>query len=130
MDAVGNRTFKAWRAQLGYARDTRNDYFMPTRGTYQRVGLEVALPGSTVEYYKLEYEFTKYWFMRPWLILETSVDLGYGDSFGDAATRTVVGPRGSCNNASCVTTLVADGLPFFENFYAGGISSSGRGAGG
>ena len=126
VDAVGNRTFKAWRAQLGYSRDTRNDFFMPTRGTYQRVGLEVALPGSTVEYYKLEYEFTKYWFMRPWLILETSLDLGYGDSFGDPITRTVIGPRGDCTTGPCVTTLVADGLPFFENFYAGGISSSGR----
>ncbi len=40
IDAVGSRTFHAWRTELGWARDSRNDYFMPTRGTYQRVGLE------------------------------------------------------------------------------------------
>ncbi len=38
IDAVGSRTFHAWRTELGWARDSRNDYFMPTRGTYQRVG--------------------------------------------------------------------------------------------
>ena len=26
----GNRTFHAWRTQFGWARDTRNDYFMPS----------------------------------------------------------------------------------------------------
>lgn len=40
IDAVGSRTFHAWRTELGWARDTRNDFFMPTRGIYQRVGLE------------------------------------------------------------------------------------------
>ena len=61
IDAVGNRTFHAWRTQLGYSRDTRNDYLMPSAGTYQRISAEVALPGSTVEYYKVEYDFSKYW---------------------------------------------------------------------
>ena len=47
IDAVGQRTFHAWRAELGWARDTRNDYFMPSVGSYQRISAEVALPGST-----------------------------------------------------------------------------------
>jgi len=51
IDAMGTKTFHAWRSELGWARDTRNDYFMPTRGMYQRVGLEATLPGSTVEYW-------------------------------------------------------------------------------
>ncbi|MET0656475.1 MAG: outer membrane protein assembly factor BamA, partial [Pseudoxanthomonas sp.] len=29
IDAIGTRTFHAWRTELGWARDTRNDYFMP-----------------------------------------------------------------------------------------------------
>ena len=38
-------------------RATRVDNsFTPTRGTYQRVAAEIALPGSTVEYYKLNYD--------------------------------------------------------------------------
>ncbi|WP_256843747.1 BamA/TamA family outer membrane protein, partial [Pseudomonas aeruginosa] len=60
INAVGKRTFHAWRTELGWARDSRNDYFMPTRGTYQRVGLETTLPGSTIEYYKLNYQISKY----------------------------------------------------------------------
>ena len=48
IDALGKRTFHSWRTQLAWARDTRNDYFTPTRGTYQRVSAEITLPGSTV----------------------------------------------------------------------------------
>ena len=129
IDAVGNRTFHAWRTQLGFSRDTRNDYFMPSVGTYQRIGLEVAMPGSTVEYYKLEYEFSKYWLLNRAMILNTSVDIGFGDSYGDAKVRHIcTSASADCSPASpdFIRTVTADGLPFFENFYAGGISSSGR----
>ena len=129
IDAIGNRTFHAWRVQLGYSRDTRNDYFMPSMGMYQRVSAEVAMPGSTVEYYKLEYELSKYWPLSRALILNTSLDLGFGDSYGNAKTRHLCTSTSvDCSPASpdYLRTVTADGLPFFENFYAGGISSSGR----
>ena len=142
IDAVGQRTFHAWRTEVGWARDTRNDFFMPTRGTYQRVSAEITLPGSTVEYYKLNYEFSKYW-----------------------PHQSVAGPEHACGNrlrrqlrqrhraqhllhradlsrpirppeyrrratgTACrrrsdyVKTVTATGLPFFENFYAGGVRS-------
>ena len=29
IDGIGQRTFHAWRTELGWARDTRNDFFMP-----------------------------------------------------------------------------------------------------
>jgi outer membrane protein insertion porin family len=61
IDALGQRTFNAWRAELSWARDSRNAFFNPTRGTFQRVAAELTLPGSTVEYYKLYYEFARYW---------------------------------------------------------------------
>ena len=146
LKAVGRRTFHAWRGQFAWARDTRNDYFMPSRGTYQRVSAELALPGSTVEYYKLEYEYSRYWPLNPSLILRTGVNLGFGDSYGDPIVRDICWtrptppteenpnppppPPGSdpCDPTSpdYAETVVADGLPFFENFYAGGISSGGR----
>jgi outer membrane protein insertion porin family len=129
IDAVGNRTFHAWRTQLGYARDTRNDYFMPSIGMYQRISAEVAMPGSTVEYYKLEYEFSRYWPLSRAIILNTSVDIGFGDSYGKAKVRHICASASAgCSPASpdFIRTVTADGLPFFENFYAGGISSSGR----
>ena len=129
VDAVGNRTFHSWRGQLGYSRDTRNQYLMPSAGTYQRISAEVVLPGSTVEYYKIEYDFSKYWPLSSWLILNTTADLGYGDSYGDAHIRHLcVSGAEDCSPGSTdyQRTITADGLPFFENFYAGGVSSSGR----
>ncbi|NDK39682.1 outer membrane protein assembly factor BamA [Pseudoxanthomonas gei] len=133
VDAVGSRTFHAWRTELGWARDTRNDYFMPTRGTYQRVSTEITLPGSTVEYFKLNYEFSKYWPLSPSLVLNTRAEVGYGDSYGSDSTRLLcrVPPAGPTTGAdeACppgsvqAGTVTATGLPFFENFYAGGVRS-------
>ncbi|MEO8365614.1 MAG: outer membrane protein assembly factor BamA [Pseudoxanthomonas sp.] len=135
INAVGNRTFHAWRTELGWARDTRNDYFMPTAGTYQRISTEITLPGSTVEYYKLNYEFSKYWPLSPSLVLNTRAELGYGDSYGSDTTRkfcsvqagndTVTKAASAECPAGTVETksITATGLPFFENFYAGGVRS-------
>ncbi|TAK39506.1 MAG: outer membrane protein assembly factor BamA [Lysobacteraceae bacterium] len=150
--AIGQRTFHTWRGQFGWARDTRNDYFMPSAGSLQRVTAEIALPGSTAEYYKLEYEYSRYWPLSPALILRTGLNLGYGDSYGSPITRNLCytaptpptppttenpnppppppppPPSDPCEPGSpdYVKTVTADGLPFFENFYAGGISSGGR----
>ena len=129
IDAVGNRTFHTWRAQAGYSRDTRNQYLMPSAGTYQRISAEVALPGSTVEYYKIEYDFSKYWPLSSWLVLNTTADLGYGDGYGEDHVRHLcVSASADCTPGSTdyQRTITAAGLPFFENFYAGGVSSSGR----
>ncbi len=148
IDALDQRTFHAWRGELAWARDTRNDYFAPTRGMYQRVSAEIALPGSTVEYFKLNYEISKYWPLSRALVLNTRAELGYGDSYGDAVSRNICftaptlvdtdndpdtpsvwvpGPDPSvpCETTSTdfTKTVTADGLPFFENFYAGGVRS-------
>lgn len=144
IDALGQRTFHSWRMQLGWARDTRNDFLQPTKGLLQRITLETTLPGSTVQFYKLNYEFSKYWPLSSALILNTRVDLGYGDSYGKdiervfcqtnpgqppvppAAPGNVTAARADPTCAPGSTydkTLVATGLPFFENFYAGGARS-------
>ena len=138
VDAFNNRTFHSWRGQIGWARDTRNQFFAPTRGTYQRLSLEATLPGSTAEYYKLNYEFSKYWPISRALVLNTRAELGYGDSYGDDVTRNICfiapsaanpnpvqTPDDQCTPASpdYVKTVTANGLPFFENFYAGGVRS-------
>ena len=144
IDALGTRTFHSWRSELAWARDTRNDYLQPTRGTLQRVSLETTLPGSTVQFYKLNYEFSKYWPISRALVLNTRIDLGYGDSYGSDAVRVFcqtnpgqppvppTAPSGmdmAAAQADCAPgstynkTLVATGLPFFENFYAGGARS-------
>ncbi len=130
IDAIGQRTFHAWRSEIGWARDTRNDYFMPTRGMYQRLGLEVALPGSTAEYYKLNYQISRYWPIIPSLVINTRLELGYGDSYGNEKTRDICGivedtayVAQACDGSNLIRTVTASGLPFFENFYAGGTNS-------
>ncbi len=144
IDALDARTFHAWRGQLAWARDTRNDYFTPTTGMFQRVSAEVTLPGSTVQYYKLNYQFSKYWPLTRALVLNTRLELGYGDSYGKDSIRdvcyTAPTPPTSTNpnpapppppTDPCVPgtspdylrTITASGLPFFENFYAGGTNS-------
>ncbi|HQW63854.1 MAG TPA: outer membrane protein assembly factor BamA [Pseudomonadota bacterium] len=100
INELGKRTFSTWGLQAGWSRDSRNKYFAPTRGAYQRVGAEVALPGSTQEAYKLFYEGARYWPLGSIFSLLTRAELGYGDGYGNA-----------------------DVLPFYENFYAGGVRS-------
>ncbi|MBS0193523.1 MAG: outer membrane protein assembly factor BamA [Proteobacteria bacterium] len=102
LNAVGHYTFKNWSTEVFWSKDTRNSFFAPTAGTYQRFGAFVTLPGSTQEYYKLSYSIERYWPLAPWLILRTAADLGYGGGYGNASKL---------------------GLPFFENFYAGGVTS-------
>ena len=150
INAIGQRTFHSWRAQVGWGRDTRNDYFIPVVGSTQSLSAEIALPGSTVEYYKLSYDFGKYWPLSQALVLKTSVNLGYGDSYGKDFTRNLCFTAGTWVDSNgddipdtfvpgpdptdpCLTTSTdfvktvnASGLPFFENFYAGGIASSGK----
>ena len=100
INELGKRTFSTWGLQAGWSRDSRNKYFAPTRGAYQRVGAEVALPGSTQEAYKLFYEGARYWPLGSIFSLLTRAELGYGDGYGNA-----------------------DVLPFYKNFYAGGVRS-------
>jgi outer membrane protein insertion porin family len=136
IDALNQRTFHAWRSEISWARDSRNAYFNPTYGTYQRVAAEITLPGSTVEYYKLYYQFAKYWPLNRHMILLTSAELGYGDNYDDTRTRDLpilmvdpANPTGplipvrDANGNPTFRTVTATGLPFFENFYAGGVRS-------
>jgi outer membrane protein insertion porin family len=115
LNTVEHNTFHSWRVEASWARDSRNAFFAPTRGTYQRFGAEVILPGSTVEYFKLSYKFEKYWPIGSWIVLKTAAEIGYGDIYGKKITRTMPLPDGR--------TLTADTMPFFENFYAGGVNS-------
>lgn len=143
IDALNQRTFHAWRTELAWARDTRNDYLQPTNGMMQRVSVETTLPGSTVQYYKLNYEFSKYWPLSRALILNTRFEFGYGDSYGADKRRVfcvsmpgqpptapaATAPASATARPDCGPgavydrTLVATGLPFFENYYAGGARS-------
>ena len=119
------RTFKAWRMEAGWSRDSRNRFFNPTRGSFHQVGAEVVLPGSTQEYYKLYYRFGRYFPVTDWLTLLATGDVGYGEGYGNAlpirdCTPLIVDPGTEVPPPDCSE---GSRLPFFENFYAGGVRS-------
>jgi len=83
-----------------WAHDTRNKALFADDGGLQSVSLETAVPGSGLQYYKLGYEQRRYVPLTKDLTLSMHAQLGYGDGYGDY------------NN-----------LPFFENYFAGGVRS-------
>ncbi len=90
-----------WSNSLSF--DTRNRTVLPDKGALHRITAEITLPtlGDSLEYYKISYKTQ--WFTQIFedYIFSLKGDIGYGDSYGDTK----------------------GGLPFFENFYAGGPKS-------
>jgi outer membrane protein insertion porin family len=137
LGALGDNRIDTWQLKANWSSDTRNDFLVPTAGGFHSLGLEVSLPGSTAQYYKLDYRFGRYMGLGP-LNLFARAEFGYGDGYGDASTRlacrnanggTVVRPAGdrdAYTDADCGTdetflrTISSAGLPFYENFYLGG----------
>ena len=102
--ARGNREAEFLEVVLGagYSFNTLNKAFLPTEGIRHRVSADLAIPGSDLEYYSLNYlgeSFTPLSKTRD-LSLAMKTNLGYGSGYGDS-----------------------DGLPFLKNFFAGGIRS-------
>ena len=119
----GNRqwTINAWRLRAGWARDSRNDYLLPSAGSYNSFGAEIVLPGSDLEYFLLSYNFEHYMRLNPWLILKVGANLGYGDSYGK--TRSKQCTLYDQSEVAIPGTGTRCGLPFFKNYYAGGPGS-------
>lgn len=87
---------------LGIAKDTRNEFFFPTKGGVASLGTEVTVPGSDFEYYKINLQGAYYVPLGDFLTFKTGVGIGYGDGYGDSSEI---------------------GLPFFKNYFAGGSKS-------
>ena len=79
---------------------TLNRGRMATRGASQSLSLEVTVPGSDLEYFKVVYSGQVFYPITRGLTLRLRTDIGYGDGFGDN-----------------------DALPFYSHFYAGGFGS-------
>ena len=83
-----------------WSHDSRNKILFTDTGGLQRISLETTTPGSGLEYYKLTYQQQRFIPLTRELTLGLKGNLGYGDGFGDY-----------------------EQLPFFENFFAGGVRS-------
>jgi outer membrane protein insertion porin family len=115
IDTLGHHTFHTWETTFSWAHDTRNKYWNPTRGSLQQVSLDIALPGSTVEYYTLFYRYGQYLPITRNLTFYGHMTLGYGDTW-----RTPDPDPDPGMDPSRFVDL--SGLPFFKNFFAGGVT--------
>ena len=85
-------------------RNTLNRGQLPTDGSLHQIGLEVSLPGSSLEYARLTYAGQMYWPLnrnQDWVVV-LRADLGYGVGYGNT-----------------------ENVPFFQHFFAGGLSAQG-----
>ena len=79
-----------------------------------RCSLDFVLPGSTVEYYTLFYRFGQY--------LPMTRNLTFYGHFTSATATPGARRRASCRRSIRTTSRDLSGLPFFKNFFAGGVS--------
>lgn len=102
LDFVNNygNVYDVYEGNASWSRDTRNKRILATDGSLTSIGLDVALPGSDLEYYKASFRYLKYFPLTKQTSLSTQITLGYGDGYGDT-----------------------DRLPPFMNYYAGGSRS-------
>lgn len=98
------RDFHEIRLSSGWNRNTYDQMPYPTRGWNQQAGALIAVPASSnsLSYYKASYTTRLYQPLMQGFIFTVLGNVGYGRAFND------------------------DGLPFFENYYAGGIASPGQ----
>lgn len=99
LDVYGD-SYTEFTLTTAWTQSTLNRGQLATRGYSQSVSLEVAVPGSDLEYYKLMYNGQLFVPLNDKFTLRFHTELGYGDGFGNV-----------------------EGLPFYTNFYAGGYSS-------
>ncbi len=99
VDEYGSRN-AIYRLALSWTRDSRNRAIFPTRGGQQRVEADIAIPGTDLEYYRVNYSHRHYLALSDTMTLALEGQLGYADGYGETLE-----------------------LPFFESFYAGGIST-------
>ncbi|MBE9609397.1 outer membrane protein assembly factor BamA [Chitinilyticum piscinae] len=88
-----------YTASLTFASDTRDSATYATKGNLFKASLMAAIPGSEIEYYKASLQ--NRFFASPVddLTFMWNFEIGYGDGYGNGE------------------------LPFYKNFFAGGVSS-------
>jgi len=99
LDLNGNQ-YVNWSLTGSWIQSTLNRGQLATRGASQSVSLEIAVPLSDLEFYKLSYRGEVYFPLFSDFTLHLRGELGYGDGYGDTSE-----------------------LPFYEHFFAGGFGS-------
>jgi len=100
VEKEGNK-FLNYKFQGSWIRSTLNRGLFATRGGKQQLAIEVAVPGSELQFYKTTLSAEQYIPLigDSW-VLRGRTEIGYGDAYGKN-----------------------DVLPFYEHFFAGGFGS-------
>jgi outer membrane protein insertion porin family len=85
---------------VNWISDGKDSFLFPTRGRFQKAGIEVAIPGGDLTFYRASYQLQQYIPLSKTFTLMFNGDFGYADGYGDSTS-----------------------LPFYKNFYAGGVNT-------
>lgn len=99
VDRYGDE-FDTFTAGFSWLRSTLNRGVLATRGSKQTFTVDIAVPGSDLEYFTAQYDGQVFLPLTQQLTMRFRTSLGYGDGYGNM-----------------------DRLPFFKNFYSGGFGS-------
>ena len=89
-----------YKLNLSWSASTLNRGLFPDRGSSQSIAMELAVPGSDLQFFKINYAAERYFPITQSWTLRLRTELGFGDGYGNTV-----------------------GLPFYENFFAGGFGS-------
>lgn len=93
-------TFAGFNAEIAYVHDTRDRFAFPRKGMYHRIGVDGNLANNDYPYFKLGYRTDGYVPLGGEFVFGMHARVDYGKGYGDFDT-----------------------LPFYDRFYAGGVSS-------
>jgi outer membrane protein insertion porin family len=94
----GQTRFNSLTFNTSFSHDTRNRTVFANAGSQQTIGLNMTVPGSDLEYYKISYITNTYIGVTSATTLLLRSNVAYGDGYGKTSS-----------------------LPFFERYFAGGI---------
>jgi len=99
LDQNGSR-FTNWSITGSWVQSTLNRGQLATRGVSNSLSAQLSMPGSDLEFFKLNYRGEMYLPIYREFTFHLRGELGYGDGYGDTTE-----------------------LPFYEHFFSGGFGS-------
>jgi outer membrane protein insertion porin family len=98
VDEFGNVT-DSYPFTVGWARDKRDSVIYTTEGTVQRLNGEISVPLGDLTYYRLTYQLQWYYPISRYLTLLSEGRVGYAEGYQGQS------------------------VPFYKNFFAGGVNT-------
>lgn len=95
-----NNTFDTLSTSISWSHNSLNRLIMPSEGGQQRLTALATVPGSDLLYYKADYNQQHYFPLAKDLTIRLRGEVAYGGGYGKT-----------------------DKLPFFENYFNGGVRS-------